>query len=187
MANPIYKFALREDLANEKQFLPTRAEPKSSGWDVRAAMSDKQPLVLRPFGHAKIPLGFRVFCPEGWWLELRPRSSTFGKNYLHSLYGVIDETYEGELLFACQYIPNLSLLHIQVSPQQNADDKKWLSGFDTSAFAELTINYGDAIGQLVPVKRNTMKVVEITNKQYDKTCKGRKGKRGKGGFGSTGK
>lgn len=187
MAIPTYKFALREDLVKEKQFLPTRGEPKATGWDVRAATPSKVPILVKPFTHIKIPLGFRAFCPEGWWFELRPRSSTFGRNYLHSLYGVIDETYEGELIFACQYIPTLSFSHIQISASQNSDERKWFTGFDTSAFAELVVNYGDAVGQLVPVKRQEMKVVEITNKQYDKSCKERKGKRGKGGFGSTGK
>ena len=103
---PSFKFALRDGIENDKQFLPVKAESKATGWDVRAAMPDKVPLVIYPFEHVKIPLGFRTFCPEGWWFELKPRSSTFAKKNLHSLYGTIDETYEGQLIFACQYIPS---------------------------------------------------------------------------------
>lgn len=168
MLQPIFRFAIREDIKDvtnkgEKMFLPRRGTPNATGWDVRAALPARVPLIMRPGTHAKIPLGFRVFAPEGWWLELRPRSSTFAKKQLHSLYGVIDEDYEGECLFACQYIPDIRSL-----------------GND------LTIEFGDAIGQIVPVRRQEMIVQEITNQDYDNACTGRKSIRGAGGFGSTG-
>src|SRR5271157_2299003 len=107
---PVYKFAIREGLArNEISFLPTRGTPKSTGWDVRAALNIwEKEIYIRPGEYVKIPLGFRAFCPEGWWFELRPRSSSFGKKNLHALYGVIDEDYEGQLLFAAQYLPELT-------------------------------------------------------------------------------
>lgn len=170
---PTYKFALREDIKNEKQFLPAKAEPKASGWDVRAAMPDRKALLVKPFEFIKIPLGIRSFCPEGWWYEIKPRSSTFLKKNLHALYGTIDETYEGELVFACQYIPEGNKI------------KKFVSCFfndDT-----LTINFGDAVGQLIPIRRQEMKVVEWSNEEYDNNCKERNAVRGTGGFGSTGK
>ena len=164
---PNFKFALRKDLvittgATKSSFLPARGTPKSTGWDVRAAL--REPLILRAGQYAKIPLGFRVLSPDGWWLELRPRSSTFGKKSLHALYGVIDEDYEGECLFACQYIPDIS-----------------------SMGSDLIINYGDAIGQIIPAERREMKVVELTNDELDIEYKKRNAQRGAGGFGSTGK
>lgn len=172
MTTPKYSFALREDIKNDKRFLPTRAEPKASGWDVRAAMPDKAPLIIKPFQHVKIPLGLRAFCPDGWWYEIKPRSSTFAKKNLHALYGTIDETYEGELVFACQYIPEFSL------------GEAWIFNMLPS---NLTINFGDAIGQIIPIKRQEMEVVESSNEEYDNSCKTRAGARGAGGFGSTGK
>lgn len=161
---PLYKFALREDLKDQKQFLPTRGEPLATGWDVRAAQPSKEPINFHPFMKTLIPLGFRAFCPSGWWFELKARSSTFGKKSLHSLYGTIDETYEGELLFACQYIPQNTL----------ADHPD-----------NLIINFGDALGQIVPVKRQEMLVEEINNEEFDLFCKERNAQRGAGGFGST--
>lgn len=174
---PIYKFALREDLKEEKQFLPTRAEPTATGWDVRAAMPDRKPLVIRPLELAKIPLGFRGFCPPGWWYELKPRSSSFAKKSLHALYGTIDETYEGELVFACQYIPPFHHSY----PRWSQDIYDYLSDNN------LEINFGDAIGQIIPVRREEMVVQDITNADYDALCKQRDAVRGAGGFGSTGK
>jgi dUTP pyrophosphatase len=174
---PEFAFALREDIKDDKRFMPTRAEEKASGWDVRAAMPDKQPLIIRPFQQVKIPLGFRSFCPDGWWYQLKPRSSTFAKKNLHALYGTIDETYEGELVFACQYIPDIENWSGSLAGQ------RVLNYFNKT----LTINFGDAIGQLIPTRRQEMKVVEWNNEQYDNKCKNRAGARGAGGFGSTGK
>jgi dUTPase len=171
---PAYSFALREDLKNEKQFLPARGEPKASGWDVRAAMKDRKPLIIKPFQHIKIPLGIRSMCPAGWWYELRPRSSTFAKKNLHSLYGVIDELWEGELCFAAQFLPDGGAI------------KRYLSCFFFNKEDALTINFGDAIGQLIPIRRQEMKVVEMTNEEYDIVCKERNGARGTNGWGSTG-
>lgn len=177
---PTYKFALRQDLVNDKQFLPTKAEPNATGWDVRAALNTKE-LVIKPFEYVKIPLGFRAFCPKNYWFELKPRSSTFAKKYLHSLYGTIDETFQGELVFACQYIPNEPQIYIGVEKEA-----------EHSHYAEienvgLTISYGEAIGQIVPVYRQEMNVEEISNKDYDMMAKNRASVRGAGGFGSTGK
>ena len=174
MSNPNYKFALREDLKDNKEFLPTRAHDTDTGWDVRAAMSDRKPLVLKPLQKIAIPLGFRGFCPGNFWYELKPRSSTFGKKSLHALYGTIDETYEGELVFACQYIPALNLT------------ENYLQTWYEYLHHELTINFGDAIGQLIPVRRQEMEVINISNEEYNEETKRRDAARKEGGFGSTG-
>lgn len=156
---PTFKFALKQDLKNAEQFIPTRAESKATGWDVRSAENR----VIHPLGYAKIQLGFRAFCPDGWWLELKPRSSSFAKKSLHALYGTIDETYEGQMIFACQYIP------------------------DSICNDSIEISFGEAIGQLIPVKRREMNVEVISNEEYDKLCGQRNASRGAGGFGSTSK
>ncbi len=182
---PSFKFALRDDLTDEKQFLPTRAESKATGWDVRAAMKDRKPILIRPFEFAKIPLGFRGYCPEGWWYELKPRSSSFAKKNLHALYGTIDETYEGELVFACQYIPAVPFrTHWEDDGLQWDEPEDWDEYWGAS---ELKIEFGDAIGQLIPRERQEMLVEEISNEEYDKLCGARAAVRGAGGFGSTGR
>jgi len=158
---PTFKFATTESAKKYSNisFLPKRAYKDDTGWDVKAAQS----FTLRAGQYAKIPLGFRVFAPPNFWLELRPRSSSFAKKQLHCLYGVIDEGYQNELVFACQLIP------------------------DVSAMAQdLIIEVGDAIGQIIPVRRQEMKVEIITNEEYEKLCKERNSSRATGGFGSTG-
>jgi dUTP pyrophosphatase len=160
---PVFKFAIKEELlvsGDPILFLPTKAHQNDTGWDVKAAQS----FTLRAGQYAKIPLGFRMFAPPGYWLELRPRSSSFAKKHLHCLYGVIDEGYENEMVFACQYIPDISAMG-----------------------QDLEIKFGDAIGQLIPIKRQEMIAENITNKEFDRLSNERKGSRGTGGFGSTGK
>lgn len=176
---PIFKFAIREDLndANNVNFLPTRATPRSTGWDVYAAQKDRKPIVIDAGVLVKIPLGFRTFCPENWWFELRPRSSSFAKKNLHCLYGVIDEDYEGETILAAQYIPSLtfeSYTPVNLGP----------FSFPTVKH-QLTIEFGESIGQIIPIKRKDMIVQSITNDECDELYSNRKANRGAGGFGST--
>lgn len=161
---PTFSFALRQDLVEDKRFLPTRGNEQATGWDVRAAMLDRKSITLRPGQRALIQLGFRAFCPPGWWYELKSRSSSFAKKNLHGHIGTIDEDYEGELLYACQYIPDVSCLA-----------------------KDLVIDFGDALGQIIPKKRPEVKMIEATNEELDSLFSGRKFSRGTGGFGSTGK
>lgn len=160
---PTYSFALREDLREEKKFLPTRAEPLATGWDCRAAMPDRKTLVVRPGQYVRVPLGFRAFCPPGWWYRLVPRSSSFAKRSMHALYGVVDEAYNMEAMFCFQYIPDLGALG-----------------------NELKIEFGDAVAQIIPVQRQEMMIEEIDNEKLDEMFKKRNAVRN-GGFGSTGK
>ena len=173
--NPEYKFALCDRVQDDKTFLPVKSEPKATGFDVRAAINPDSPLVIAPLDYVKIPLGFRGFCPPGWWYELKPRSSTFGKKNLNCLYGTIDETYEGELVLAVQYIPSVGLNAIN-------GPKSWQDYINSN---HLTIKYGEAVGQIVPVKRQEMSVTEVSNEEYDRLCAERQGIRGAGGFGSS--
>ena len=159
---PRFKFALREDLKDEKQFLPKKAEEHSTGYDVRAAFENKKDLVLNSREYFKIPLGFRSYCPEGWYYQLHPRSSSFAKKQMHNLIGIIDESWEGQTLFAGQYLP------------ENVED-------------QLIIKFGEPIGQIIPLKRYTSVFEEISNKDLDSLFIKRDFARKSGGFGSTNK
>lgn len=154
---PTFKFAIKEGLSDI--YLPVRGTDKATGWDVRST----ERLLIYPGEYVKISLGFRLFCPAGWWMELRPRSSSFAKKSLHALYGVIDEDYEGNCVFAAQYLPS------------------------EMSLGNLEIQEGEAIGQIIPVRRQEMIVERVTNEEYEKLCKERSASRGAGGFGSTSK
>lgn len=183
MSVPTFHFALREDLKDHKQFLPSQAFDTDTGYDVRAAMPDRKSLTIYPFEHVKVPLGIRGFCPPGYWYQLKPRSSSFTKKYLHFLYGTVDQTYEGELVAAFQYIPNFNMtdfIHTQY-------DKDLAVLFGKSFYTKTyTLEWGEAIGQIIPTKREVVQLDEITNDQLDEMYKQRAATRKAGGFGSTG-
>jgi len=155
-SKPVFKFATVRDVSLDKiSFIPTRGEPAATGYDVRSAVS----ITLKPGQYFKIPLGIRCFPPKGWWFQLHPRSSSFVKKHMHCLIGVIDEHYPNELVFAGQYLPE--------------DNEK-----------ELVINFGDPVGQIIPVERVDAEMVEISNIDFDDLLSKRESKR-TGGFGST--
>jgi dUTPase len=167
MKTPTFRFALREDLKDEKMFLPRRGEPSATGWDCRAAQSNRKPIILAPGEYFKIELGFRAFPEEGWWFQLHPRSSSFVKKFMHCLIGTIDTHFEGQLILAGQYSPDI-----------------FATGASVAIKEDLVINFGDALCQIIPIKRQEMEILDISNEEYNDLCN-KRGAIRKGGFGST--
>jgi dUTPase len=172
----VYFNILNDENKNIYGFLPEKAENLSTGYDVRNAGPD---IELYPFEKALIPLGFRSITPEGYYFELYPRSSTFHKKSIHSLYGVIDESYENYWYFSCQYIPESYFSEIFRKNKGEFACVGW-------EFKPIKIFHGDRIAQIILRKRHEMTPKEITNEEFEKVVKERGGKRGLGGFGSTG-
>ena len=77
--------------------LPQWQTPGSAGADVHAAIGE--PLVLEPGGCLLVPTGLRVALPDGWELQVRPRSglARHGVTVVNSP-GTVDSDYRGELL-----------------------------------------------------------------------------------------
>lgn len=178
---PTFKFALRADLQGDRRFLPTKAHPTDTGFDVRAAQANRRPFVLQPFQKVMIPLGFRGFLPPGYWYKLVPRSSTFWKRDLHCLYGTIDNSFEDQVCLVGTFLPEINLKPSQYTVEGEVEFVEWSHTFDKT----LTINFGDAIGQIIIEKLHEANVQEIDNDTYDQLCAERAGSRGTGSFGSS--
>lgn len=76
---------------------PTYADPGSSGMDVRASLDEFE--VVRP-GHRKlIPTGLFMEIPQGYEIQIRPRSGLASKKGVTILNtpATIDSSYRGEL------------------------------------------------------------------------------------------
>lgn len=77
--------------------LPLYQTPLSAGMDVRADL--EQSVTLAPLGRAMIPTGLYVELPEGYEMQVRPRSglaAKYGITVLNSP-GTIDADYRGEI------------------------------------------------------------------------------------------
>ena len=79
--------------------LPAYETDGSAGLDLRAAIPGDQPLVLKPLGRALVPTGLKIAVPQGYEVQVRPRSGLalkFGITCLNSP-GTIDSDYRGEV------------------------------------------------------------------------------------------
>lgn len=157
-------FVLDDKEITAESFIPARSRPKDTGYDVRCAEPDGMELI--PGCYFKMKLGFRMFAPDGWWLSLAPRSGTFVNSNVHALYGVIDETYENEMCFAGQYVPDVNKL----LPNSK----------------RVKIAFGQKIAQVIPCPRWEMPVLRASNESIEMMYKERNDSRGTGGFGSSG-
>ena len=82
---------------NSGQQLPAYATAASAGMDLRAAIEND--IVIEPGVRALIPTGLRVAIPEGYEIQLRPRSGLALRDGITLLNtpGTIDADYRGEI------------------------------------------------------------------------------------------
>lgn len=184
---PLFQYAVTENVIKNcplsldgkeiksEDFIPSQARTKDSGYDVRCAETDIITLPnnervlgveLQPGCYFKIRLGFRMLAPDGWWLNAVGRSGTFINKYIHSHYGVIDETFEGECCLLGQFIPN----NCDLLSQAN----------------KYVILFGQRIAQMLVVPRYEQETKLVSNDELDSLFKQRNHSRGALGYGSSG-
>jgi dUTP diphosphatase len=84
-------------LAEDEALLPIYSSEQAAGADVRANISE--PLVLKSGESRLIPTGIKFSIPEGYEIQVRPRSGLALKHQITVLNspGTIDSDYRGEL------------------------------------------------------------------------------------------
>jgi dUTP diphosphatase len=77
--------------------LPAYATAGAAGMDLRACLAGA--VEIAPGARALIPTGFRVAVPQGWEMQLRPRSGLALRHgiSLPNAPGTIDSDYRGEV------------------------------------------------------------------------------------------
>ncbi len=91
---------------NSRFDLPRYETDLAAGLDVRAAIDE--PIILRPLERILVPTGLSVEIPEGYEIQVRPRSglaAKFGLTVLNSP-GTIDPDYRGEIKVILANISN---------------------------------------------------------------------------------
>lgn len=123
--------------------LPTRMTLGSSGCDVCAAVDGE--VVINPGGRVLIPTGLKFCIPEGFEVQVRPRSGLAWKNGVTVLNapGTIDADYRGE---------------VQIILVNHGDQP-------------FTVKRGDRIAQLVPAAA-AINTVFIEDDVQDDTARG---------------
>lgn len=89
---------MKIEIINESHHpLPQYATPLSAGMDLRANLD--APVTLRPLERKLIPTGLRIALPEGYEVQVRPRSGLALKKGITVLNtpGTVDADYRGEV------------------------------------------------------------------------------------------
>lgn len=88
---------VREACADPDVALPDYATAGAAGADLRANFEDRGAIVLAPGARALVPVGFRIALPEGFEMQIRPRSGLALKHgvTLANAPGTIDADYRG--------------------------------------------------------------------------------------------
>jgi dUTP pyrophosphatase len=93
---------IREDWADPSVPLPTYATAGAAGADIRANFPEPERdagLILHPMERRVVPTGLRVAIPEGFEIQVRPRSGLARDHgiSLPNTPGTIDSDYRGPL------------------------------------------------------------------------------------------
>ncbi|NOC46172.1 MULTISPECIES: dUTP diphosphatase [unclassified Ruegeria] len=90
---------IREDGADPAVALPSYETSGAAGADVRANLPDGAPITLDPGQRALVPTGLRIEIPQGYEVQVRPRSGLALKHgiTLPNTPGTIDSDYRGPL------------------------------------------------------------------------------------------
>lgn len=79
--------------------LPSYETLGAAGMDIRAAIAESDPVELSPGSVAMVPTGLSMAIPQGFEIQIRPRSGLAAKHGITCLNtpGTIDSDYRGEV------------------------------------------------------------------------------------------
>ena len=86
--------------------VPAYASSGAAGFDLRAAVAEGETMVIKPGARAMVPTGFSVAIPDGYEMQVRPRSGLAFKNGVTVVNapGTVDSDYRGQV---CVLLINL--------------------------------------------------------------------------------
>lgn len=83
---------LKFELTNDRATLPKYAHASDSGMDI----SSCEEVTILPNSHARIDTGVRAEIPDGYELQVRPRSGLSSRGIV-AVFGTVDCGYRGEI------------------------------------------------------------------------------------------
>jgi dUTP pyrophosphatase len=157
---------------NEHATIPQYAREGDAGFDLVAS----EDVIIEPGETKLVPTGLAFELPEGFELQIRPRSGVTLKTKLRVQLGTVDAGYRGEVGVI---VDNIAEIGKGVSYVGNLDYKiTYLPQGAKRPFNTYIIRKGDRIAQAViaPVEQAHFQVVNTLSETQ----------RGEGGFGSSG-
>ena len=133
-------------LAHAKDLpLPSYESESAAGMDLRVALD--KPLTILPGQRALLPTGLKLAIPEGYEVQIRPRSGLAIKHGITMLNspGTIDADFRGELHL------------IAINHGQEA----------------FTVQHGDRMAQMVVQKVHQVQLIQV--QELDETTRGEQG------------
>ncbi|HEX8948591.1 MAG TPA: deoxyuridine 5'-triphosphate nucleotidohydrolase [Dissulfurispiraceae bacterium] len=148
--------------------IPSFAHKGDAGFDLAAA----EDAVIYPFQKRLVSTGLKAEIPEGYELQVRPRSGLSLKTplFIANSPGTIDSNYRGEIGIIVYHGPTLEYRGI----------RSFLLSFLKAIRTPLVIKTGDRIAQGVISKVPGLVFSDVAEDKLAPTT------RGTGGFGSTG-
>ena len=97
MENTISQAVEISTIASQDDLLPVYASTQAAGADVRACITEE--MIIEPGASLLVPTGLKFAIPEGYEIQVRPRSGLALKHGITVLNspGTIDADYRGEL------------------------------------------------------------------------------------------
>ncbi|WP_051556848.1 dUTP diphosphatase [Brevibacillus agri] len=169
--------------------IPQYATAGAAGFDLVAV----EDVVIKPKETAKVPLGLAFEIPEGYELQIRPRSGVSAKTKLRvsNAPGTVDADFRGEVCVLVDNIargegPHKTMSYRLLDGSTQPTEKEWRCGYGDREYESrkevpegtYLIRKGDRIAQGVLAKVPRAAFVEVA--ELDET------ERGAGGFGSSG-
>lgn len=172
-------------MVDDNAYIPVQAKPGDAGLDLFA----KEPFSLRPGEHKLIRTGVRMALPEGYEVQVRPKSGLALKSRITVLNtpGTVDSGYRDEIGVILWRPLNFDDVHkIVTSAVKQAlkeyDQKKNLDDINidfTNPLEPYHFEKGDKIAQIVFAQYASPKFITVDNLPESE--------RGTGGFGHTGR
>jgi dUTP pyrophosphatase len=156
------------EICTEGATLPAYAKPGDAGMDVYA-VTEK---IIKPGETVIVPTGLKLAIPEGYEIQVRPRSGISFKTPLRisNSPGTIDSGYRDELgIIMTNTSETHSLCEEEIFPFESKGNLKGI----------YKINKGDRVAQIVLQEVPRMKLVVVDSVKEIGVNRG-------GGFGSTG-
>lgn len=95
---------------------PVYAKPGDSGFDLVAT----EDVIVRPGETAKVPTGLAFEIPQGYEIQVRPRSGVTTKTKLRVVLGTVDSGYRGEVAVM---VDNVAQVEYQLRSDYMGDDR----------------------------------------------------------------